>query len=124
MPRKSDPSKYFDPYMRHEQTFFKRRRKINLIVILLTNNSSGSFTKDLEKVEAVVQRCSVKKVFLEISQNLQENTCARVSFFNKLANSATFLKKRLWHKCFPVNFAKSLRTLFLQNTSGQLLLAI
>ena len=30
--------------------------------------------------EAVVQRCSVKKVFLEISQNSQENTCARVSF--------------------------------------------
>ena len=30
--------------------------------------------------KAVVQRCSVKKVFLEISQNPQENTCARVSF--------------------------------------------
>ena len=28
----------------------------------------------------VVQRCSVKKVFLEISQNSQENTCANVSF--------------------------------------------
>ena len=31
-------------------------------------------------LEAVAQRCSVKKVFLEISQNSQENTCARVSF--------------------------------------------
>ena len=30
------------------------------------------------------QRCSIKKVFLEISQSLQENTCARVSF-NKVA---------------------------------------
>ena len=30
--------------------------------------------------EAVVQICSVKKVFLEISQNSQENTCIRVSF--------------------------------------------
>ena len=29
--------------------------------------------------EAVVRRCSVKKRFLEISQNLQENTCAWVS---------------------------------------------
>ena len=27
-----------------------------------------------------------------------------------------------WHTCFPVNFAKFLRTLFLQNTSGQLIL--
>ena len=31
-------------------------------------------------IEAVAQRCSVKKMFLEISQNLQENICARVSF--------------------------------------------
>ena len=34
--------------------------------------------------EAVVQRCSVKNVFLEISQNPQENTCARVSFSTDL----------------------------------------
>ena len=34
--------------------------------------------------EAVVQRSSVKKVFLEILQNSQENTCARVSFLKKL----------------------------------------
>ena len=25
---------------------------------------------------------------------------------------ATLLKKRLWHKCFPVNFVKFLRTPF------------
>ena len=31
--------------------------------------------------------------------------------------SATLLKKRLWHRCFPVNFAKFL-TPFLQNTSS------
>ena len=34
--------------------------------------------------EAVVQRSSVKKVFLEISQNSHEKTCARVSFLTKL----------------------------------------
>ena len=33
-----------------------------------------------------------------------------------------FFKKRLWHRCLPVNFAKFLRTPFLQNTSGRLLL--
>ena len=36
--------------------------------------------------------------------------------------SRCLLKKRLWHRCFPVNFAKFLRTPFLQNTSGRLLL--
>ena len=34
---------------------------------------------------------------------------------------ATLLKKRLWHRCFPVNFVKFLRTPFLQNNSGRLL---
>ena len=36
--------------------------------------------------------------------------------------SSEKLKKRLWHRCFPENFAKFLRTPFLQNTSGRLLL--
>ena len=34
------------------------------------------------------------------------------------------LLKKLWHRCFPVNFAKFLRIPFLQNTSGQQLLLI
>ena len=36
----------------------------------------------------------------------------------------TFFKKSLWHRCFPVNSVKFLRTRFLQNPSGQLLLLI
>ena len=35
---------------------------------------------NVEYVEAVVRRCSVKKVSLEISQNSLESTCATVSF--------------------------------------------
>ena len=36
----------------------------------------------------------------------------------------TLLKKRLWHRCFPVNSAKFLRTPFLQNTSGRVRLKL
>ena len=72
----------------------------------------NNFMKEIW-IEAVVRRCSVEKVFLEISQNSQENTCARVTFSIKLQAS---------HRCFPVNFAKFLRAPFLQNTSGRLLL--
>ena len=39
---------------------------------------------DIQMPEAVIRRCSEKKVFLEILQNLKENTCARVSFLIKL----------------------------------------
>ena len=45
------------------------------------------YVHKVENVEAVARRCSVKKVFLEISQNSQENTCARVSFLIKLQAS-------------------------------------
>ena len=45
-------------------------------------------------------------------------------FLNKVAglSPATLLKKRLWHRCFPVNFAGFLRTPFLHITSVRLLL--
>ena len=45
-------------------------------------------------------------------------------FINKVAGlrPATLLKKRLWYRCFPVNFVKLLRTSLLQSTSGRLLL--
>ena len=65
--------------------------------------------------EAVVRGCSVKKVFLKLSQNSQENTCVRASFLIQL-------QAGVWQRYFPVNFAKFLWTPFLQNTSGRLLL--
>ena len=45
-------------------------------------------------------------------------------FFNKVAGlgPVALLNKRLRHRRFPVDFVKFLRTPFLQNTSGRLLL--
>ena len=63
-------------------------------------------------LEAATRGVLWKRVFLEISQTSQGNSCTRV------------LKKRLWHRCFPVNFVKFLRTPFLQNTFRRLLLEI
>ena len=69
---------------------------------------------DLEITEAAVQKCSVKKVSLEISQNSHEDTCDKFSFLIKLqARPATLLKKRICRRCLPVNFVKFLRTPFL-----------
>ena len=63
-------------------------------------------------------RCSVTKGVLRKFAKFTGKTCARVSFL------INFIKKSLWHRCFPVNFAKFLRTPFLQNTSGRLLLIL
>ena len=56
----------------------------------------------------------MKEAFLEISQNSHKNTCARFSF----------LKKSLWHSCFPVNFVKFLGTPFLTEDLRWLLLVV
>ena len=55
--------------------------------------------------EAVVQRCSVKKVFLNISQNSQENTFARLSTRN-------FIKKETLAQVFSCELFEILRTPF------------
>ena len=56
-------------------------------------------------------------MFLDISQNSQENTCVRVFFLIKL-QACNFIKKRPWHRCFPVNFAKFKRTHFYRTPLG------
>ena len=53
-------------------------------------NKLGFFS-NLNVSEAVTQRCSVKRAFLKISQNSQENTCARVSLFKKDTLAQVFL---------------------------------
>ena len=49
-----------------------------------------------------------------------KHLCQR-PYFNKVAG-LRLKKKRLWHKYFPVNLLKFLRTPFLQSTSRRLLL--
>ena len=71
-------------------------------------------------------RCSIKKgVLRNFTKFIVKHVCQSL-FFNKVANlrPATLLKKRLWRRCFPVNFTKFLRTSFLQNTSRRLLLSL
>ena len=113
-----------------------------------TNPESSTFfgREFLNNWKAVVRRCSVKKVLLEIFQNSQENTCDRDSFLIKLQatrvsfliklQACNFIKKRLWrpatllkkglcHRCFPVNFEKFLKTpFFTEHLQWLLLIAL
>ena len=61
--------------------------------------------------EATAQRWSIKMVLLEISP---ENTFARVSSLVKVPQPVTLFKKQRLSRCFPVNFAKFLKTPFLR----------
>ena len=59
--------------------------------------------------EAVTRRCSIKKLFYVFRTIHRKHLCQ--SLFDKVAwlRPVTLLKKRLWHRCFPVNFAEFLR---------------
>ena len=62
-----------------------------------------------------------KELFLKIS-HFHKKAPVSESLFNKIADlkACSFIKKRLQHRCFPVNFAKFLRTPILKNICKQL----
>ena len=65
----------------------------------------------------VAQRCSVKKLFLKISQNSQENTCARVSFLIKLqAQACNFIIKETLAQVFSCEFCEISQNTFSYRT--------
>ena len=82
------------------QLFFSSEKKA--LVDILTARSSH-------------RSCSVKKGVLRKFAKFTGKHMCQGFFFNKVASlrPATLLKKIFWHSCFPVNFAKFLRTPFL-----------
>ena len=67
-------------------TFFWFHQKLPLLSYDLKNVLTKQVSKNAEAAVCkcssgvATQRCSVKEVFLEISQNSQENICAEVPF--------------------------------------------
>ena len=81
-----------------------RNQSVDLQKKLCTGILQDSWQKcihnTVKHTGAVVPRCSVEKVFLEISQNSQENICARISFFKKgtLAQVVNFLRNLFFYR--------------------------
>ena len=91
---------------------------------IITEKKKGVVKNFNDHFQKQPPECSVKKAALKNLANLTGKHLCQSLFFDKVAGlrPANLLKKRLWHRCFPVKFAKILRTHFLQNTSWQLLL--
>ena len=72
--------------------------------------------KELYKIlfRSSYQRCSMKKRVLRNFAKFTGKRLCQSLFFNKVAGlqACNFIKKRLRHKCFSVNFAQFLRTPF------------
>ena len=77
--------------VKHLEDFGENVNGFYLLTIFAKKLHFGSkYSSENVSLEAVVQRCSVINVLLDIFQNSQENTFARFSFLIKL----TLLKKR------------------------------
>ena len=86
----------------------------NVDLLMISKTKIGnSFTKGqflikafYDPSEAAAQGCSVKNMFAKFTG---KHLCQSL-FFNKVAGlkPATLLKKRLCHRCFPVDFEEFL----------------
>ena len=67
-----------------------------------------------------------KKDFLRNFAKFKGKHLCQSLFFNKVAElrPATLLEKRFWHRCFPVNFVRFLRTAFFIEQLSWLLLEV
>ena len=95
-------------------------RKTSCDIYVIYQNLWGEFS---------ISRNSRPEVFckndvLRNSEKVTGKHLCQSLFFNKVADlrSTTLLKKRLWHRCFPVNFVKFLRIPFLTEHLQWLLL--
>ena len=79
----------------------------------------------LAKLDMTVVTEAATGVLRNFPKFTGKHLCQRL-FFNKVGDLrlATLFKKSLWHRYFPVNFAKFLKKTFLRNTSGRKLLLI
>ena len=67
--------------------------------------------------EAVTWRCSVENVSLEILQNSQENTCARISFLiSWWPEAGSFIKKESLAQVFSYEFCEMFKKTFFYRT--------
>ena len=87
--------------------YLRNRRQSSLVV--LNELEKQSFADVLPG-----KFSSSKEVLLKISQYSEETPVLK-SLFNEAAGlkAFNFIKKRLQHRCFPVNIAKFLKTAFL-----------
>ena len=95
------------------QEFFKKGVLRNFTKFTGKHLCQSLFLIKLQALPLVVPRCSVKKGDLRNFAKFTGKHLCQSHSFNKVVGWGLLLKERLWHRCFPVNFVKFLRTRFL-----------
>ena len=106
----------FQPW--HYKDYEKSWLKINKEFFFSKGSPSSSSKKNYIVIRSLNYSQQTFKVSLQTlrSNSRPEVFCKKCVLRNFAKES--LLKKRLWHRCFPVNFAKFIRTPFLKNISG------
>ena len=110
-------------------SFYNFSSILCLCLVIITERFEVVNITLFKGTEAVARRCSVKKKCLNILQNLQENTCARVSFLIKLpAQVYNFIKKETLAQVLSFQFCEISKNTFLKKhlwaTASELLIAV
>ena len=112
-----------------QKTLFRSCRRFSRNRRTLTEDLISQFFKFL--LSLICQNCFQKQppevfckkgVLRNFTKFRGKHLCQDLFFKVAGMRSVTLLKKRLWHRCLPVNFAKFLRTPFLQNISRPMFL--
>ena len=96
------------------QAYARLIKRVHLTYEISGNYFKLTFDSQLLTVRSSRQEVFCKKGVLTNFTKLTGKQLCQSLFFHEVEGlrSATLLKKRLWHSCFPVNFAKFLRIPF------------
>ena len=115
---------YFDVKLLVANALLRFLKILQFEKYVIVDAGSKRFAAKLKVQKQPPEEFYGKKLFLKISQNSQENTCARV-FFNKVAGDAcNFIEKETLAQLFSCEFCEISKNTFLQNTSILVLLKI
>ena len=85
----------------------------HLVTTASVVKSSSTFCySNVVQTEAATRSILYERVFLEISQNSQENTCARASFLIKLQALGNFIKRETLALVFSCEFGGISKNIF------------
>ena len=81
------------------------------VVLRKVANQHAKLPMSQRNIDHPIDKSSRTEMFCKKSILTEKHLCQSL-FFNKTVRlrPATLLKKRLWHRCFPVNFKKLLGT--------------
>ena len=101
---------FWNAFLKNSCWWLPQKCKCLFVRLYITKKNNGKYlnNKTLKWSEALAQRCSVKKLFLETSQNSQKSTCSE---------ACNFIKKETLTQVFSCECCEISKNIFSYRTS-------